>query len=130
VPFAQRASVLAVVFGVAATAVVGGCGADRRSEDAAGGFCAEITHGRAAFDFADKQHSKVALAAFDRVVASAPAVIAPDLKTVSHELTLLFNDPVAIADPVGFRRYVAAIDRVDKYLRQTCGVSIPKRRGT
>ena len=125
-PFAQRASVLAVVFGVAATAVVGGCGADRK----ASGFCAEITHGRAAFDVADKEHSKVALASFDRVVASAPAVIAPDLKTVSHELDLLFNDPIAIADPVGFRRYVAAIDRVDKYLRQTCGLSIPKRRGT
>ena len=125
-PFAQRASVLAVVFGVAASAVVGGCGADRES----GGFCAEITHGRAAFDFADKEHSKVALAAFNRVVASAPAAIAPDLKTVSHELALLFNDPVAIADPVGFKRYVAAIDRVDAYLRRTCGVSIPKRRGT
>ena len=74
VPFAQRATALAVGFGVAATVVVGGCGADR---EAANGFCAEIEHGHAAFDSVDKQEAKRALAEFDRVVASAPAAIAP-----------------------------------------------------
>lgn len=106
--------------------VVGGCSADRE----ANGFCAEIEHGHAAFDSVDKQESKRALAEFDRVVATAPAAIAPDLKTVGTELALFYNDPKAFTDPVGFKRYTTALDRVDKYLRETCGIRIPRRHGT
>lgn len=125
-PFAQRATALAVVFGVAATVVVGGCSSDRQAT----GFCAEIEHGHAAFDSVGKEESKRALAELDRVVASAPAAIAPDLKTVSTALSLFYNDPKAFSDPAGFKRYTAAIDRVDEYLRDTCGIRIPRRKGT
>ena len=125
-PFTQRATALAVGFGVAATVVVGGCRSDRE----ANGFCAEIERGHAAFDSIDTDHSDRALAEFDRVAASAPASVAPDLQTVGAQLALFYNDPKAFVDPAGLKRYAAALDRVDEYLRATCGIRIPSRKGT
>jgi hypothetical protein len=124
VPFAQRASALVVVFGVVAAVVAGGCGGHRE----ASGFCSQIHRGHAAFDSIDDvARASRALAQFDRVAASAPATVVPDLQTVSSVLSLLYHHPKAfVKDPGTFRRYVEARDRIDQYLRQSCGVGIPR----
>lgn len=122
-PFATRVTALVVAFAVAAAVVAGGCGGHRE----AGSFCAQITSGHAAFDSIDVARSSRALALFDRVAATAPATIAPDLKTVSSVVSLLYHNPKALLkEPANFKRFVEARDRVDEYLRQSCGVRIPR----
>jgi hypothetical protein len=124
VPFAQRTTAFIVVFGAVAAVVVGGCGSHRE----ASGFCAEVTRGNAAFDSVDVAGSTRALAQFDRIAESAPATVAPDLKTLSTVLSLLYQDPKAfVKDPANFERYTMARDRIDQYLRRSCGVHIPRR---
>jgi hypothetical protein len=111
-----------LVFGLVGPALVGGCGAHREAT----GFCATIRQGRSAFDSTDVAHASRALAEFDRVAASAPATVAPDLKTVGSFLRALYGDPASVAKhPALFERYAAATKRVDAYLHQTCGVHIP-----
>jgi hypothetical protein len=117
---AVRAGALLVGFALAGSLVVGGCSSHRQAT----GFCATVERGRAAFDSADQAHASRALAEFDRVIAGAPAAIAPDLKTVSAFLRLLVNDPKSATAAV-FVRYAAAIRRVDRYLHETCGIRIP-----
>jgi hypothetical protein len=124
VPFAPRAAALVLVLGVVAVVVAGGCGGHRD----AGGFCAQITRGHAEFDSIDSvARANRALARFDRVAASAPAAVAPDLQTVSSVLSQLYHDPKAfVKDPGTFRRYSEATRHVDQYLHQSCGVRIPR----
>jgi hypothetical protein len=126
VPFAPlaafRRTVVVLVFGLVGVAVVGGCGAHREAT----GFCATIRRGHGAFDSTDAAHATRALDEFDRVAASAPATVAPDLKVVSAFLSALYHDPASVAkDPAAFERYAAATGRVDSYLHDTCGVHIP-----
>jgi hypothetical protein len=126
VPFAQRATAVIVGFGAVAAVVVGGCSGDPEAR----GFCAEITRGHAAFDAIDVAGSARALAQFDRIAEAAPATVAADLKTLSTVLSLLYRNPKALVkEPANFRRYSAARDRVDQYLRRSCGVRIPRRDG-
>lgn len=120
-PLLVRAAVLAIAVGVFA-AVAGGCS----SRHEAVGFCAEAKRGHAAFDTLDERRAPRALAQFDRVVATAPAGVAVDLKVVSETVALLYSNPVKLAnDPALVKRYRASLDRVDQYLRQTCGFHIP-----
>jgi hypothetical protein len=100
------------------SAALTGCGAHQ----VARGFCATIQRGNSAFNSSDPARSTKALAAFDRVAASAPASVAPDLKTIGAVMrkpAQLFKDPALV------KRYVAAIGRVDRYLRQSCGLTVP-----
>jgi hypothetical protein len=122
VPFVPRAAVVVLVCSLAAPALIAGCG--RQSDES--GFCATIETGHTAFDATDAAHSSAALAEFDRVAATAPASLAPDLKTVAATLSVLYRDPASLANkPALLQRYVAAIERVDRYLHQTCGVAVP-----
>ena len=119
----SAARTLALVIAVAfVPAVVAGCGGHR----AASGFCATVGHGHSEFDSTNPDHSAIALAEFQRVAASAPAKLAPDLKTVHTVLELFYTNPKAIAENLTlFKRYVTATNRIDAYLKRTCGVSIP-----
>ena len=124
VPCVRRATACVVVVGVAAM-VGGGCGSDREAT----GFCAEIEHRHAGFDSTDPKRSTAALAQLDRVIATAPATVAPDLKTMSSTLSQLYRNPKALVkDPSILEEYWAAVDRVDQYLRDECGLRIPRRR--
>jgi hypothetical protein len=126
VPFVPRVTTFSFV-GLVASLALGsvllvGCG----THHAATGFCATIRRGHSAFNTTDAAHAKQALAEFDRVVASAPAAVAPDLHTVSTFLHTLYRDPAAIAkDPSLLTQDSAAIGRVDRYLHRACGISIP-----
>jgi hypothetical protein len=126
VPFAPRVTTFSFV-GLVASLALGsvflvGCG----SHHAATGFCATIRRGHSAFNSTDEPHAKQALAEFDRVVAAAPAAVAPDLHTVSAFLHTLYRNPAAIAkNPSLLKQYSAATGRVDRYLHRTCGISIP-----
>jgi hypothetical protein len=112
-----------VVVGVAAM-VGGACG----GESKATGFCAEIQRGHAGFDSTQPDRSAAAIEQLDRIIAAAPATVAPDLKTMSTTLTMVYRNPKAVAkDPSILQRYSAAIDRVDQYLRDECGLRIPSR---
>ncbi|MDQ1466224.1 MAG: hypothetical protein QOH10_639 [Actinomycetota bacterium] len=128
VPFVRHAAVVSffglVVPLLLGSVVIGGCGTQHKAT----GFCATIRRGHAAFDSLDKAHVKKALAEFDRVAKSAPATVAPDLRTVSSTLLVLYNEPGTVAkDPAMLRRYFEATVRVDNYLRQSCGVRVPRR---
>jgi hypothetical protein len=116
-----RTGSVLVGFALAASLVAGGCSSHRRAT----GFCAAIAQGHAAFDSTDEAHAPQALAEFDRVVATAPAAIAPDLKTVGAFLGLLVHDPKAAATTTVFARYATAVRGVDAYLRDTCGIHVP-----
>ena len=124
VPCVRRATACVVVVGVAAM-VGGGCGGDREAT----GFCAEIERGHAGFDSTDPHRSTAALAQLDRMIVSAPPTVAPDLKTMSSLLSVIYRNPKAVVkDPSILERYSAAVDRVDQYLRDECGLRIPRRR--
>ena len=115
-----------VVFGIVVAMMVSfalsGCSAQRNAT----GFCATVRGGHSAFDSVAESRAPVALAEFDRVTAKAPTTVAPDLKTVSTVLHLLYRDPASLAkDPALIKRYLGATKRVDSYLHQACGVSIP-----
>ena len=123
VPCIRRATAWLVVVGVAAM-VAGGCGADREAT----GFCAEIERGHAGFDSTDPHRSTAALAQLDRMIGSAPPTVAPDLKTMSSLLSVIYRNPKAVVkDPSILDRYSATVDRVDQYLRDDCGLRIPSR---
>lgn len=125
VPCVRRATACVVVVGVAAM-VGSGCGSDRKAT----GFCAAIEHGHSGFDSTDPHRSAAALAQLDRVIAAAPPTVAPDLKTMSSTLTVLYRNPLAVAkDPSILERYWSAVDRIDEYLRDECGLRIPRRTG-
>jgi hypothetical protein len=125
VPCLRRATAVVAVAGVAAIVGVG-CGSDRRAT----GFCASIQRGHAGFDSTDDVADRTrALAQLERVIASAPATVAPDLKTVGATVADYYRDPKAVLkDPAILHRYTAALDRVDQYLRDACGLRIPRRR--
>ena len=112
---------MVIGFALAGSLVVGGCS----SHQQATGFCATIEQGRAAFDSTDEAHLSASLAEFDRVIATAPAEIAPDLKTVSAFLRLLVRDPKSAATAAVFVRYGKATSRIDRYLHDTCGIHVP-----
>ena len=107
-------------------AIVGaGCAGDRKAT----GFCAED---RARGTWASTRPSRTdrppALAQINRMIGSAPATVAPALKTMSTELSVIYNNPKAVVkDWSIFERYSAAVDRVDQYLRDECGLDIPHR---
>ena len=102
----------------------GGCGGDSKAT----GFCAEIQRGHAGFDSTQPGRSAAAIAQLDRIIDTAPATVAPDLKTMSTTLTMVYSNPKAVAkDPSILKRYSAAVDRVDQYLRDECGLRIPSR---
>ena len=62
--------------------------------------------------------------------AAAPPTVAPDLKTMSSTLTVLYRNPLVVAkDPSILERYWSAVDRIDEYLRDECGLRIPRRTG-
>jgi hypothetical protein len=122
VPFARRVTAL-LVSGLAAPAFLGSCGSHRDANR----FCAAVNNGNAAFDPVAGGDNEKAFAEFDRVARSAPAKLAPDLKTVSTVLRELQRaEPV---DSATVARYFAASVRVDRYLHETCGIRIP-RSGT
>jgi len=101
-----------------ATVAIGGCGSKHRAT----GFCAAVRRGDSAFNSTKPAHAKQALAEFDRVAASAPAAVASDLKVISAVVgkpTRLANNPALV------KQYFAAIGRVDRYLHQSCGLTIP-----
>jgi hypothetical protein len=113
-----------VVIGVAAM-VGGACGGDRRAI----GFCGAIERGHAGFDSTDPHRSAAALAQLDRVIAAAPPTVSPDLKTMSSTLTMLYRNPKAVVtDPSILHRYWSAVDHIDEYLRDECGLQIPRRK--
>jgi hypothetical protein len=126
VPFTPRVTTF-FVFGLVASVALGsvllaGCGTHHAATD----FCATIRRGHSAFNSTNEADAKRALAEFDRVVASAPAPVAPDLRTVSVFLHALYRDPVAVAkDPPLVERYRVATGRVDRYLHRACGIAIP-----
>jgi hypothetical protein len=124
VPCVRRATACVVVIGVAAM-VAGACGGDRKVT----GFCGAIERGHAGFDSTDPHRSAAALAQLDRVIAAAPPTVAPDLKTMSSTLTRLYRNPKAVvADPSILDRYWSAVDHIDEYLRDECGLRIPRRK--
>jgi hypothetical protein len=124
VPCVRRATAWVVVVGVAVM-IGGGCGSDRKAT----GFCAEVERGRAGFDSTEPDRSDAALAALDRMIVSAPPTVAPALRTMSTELLVIYGNPKAAAkDPSILERYSAAVDRVDEYLRDECGLRIPSRQ--
>jgi hypothetical protein len=119
-PFVPRAVVIAGLVGatVIGSVALAGCGAHH----AATGFCASIQRGHSAFNSTDPAHASRALAEFDRVAASAPAAVAPDLKTIAAVIrkpTQVVNNPALV------KRYFAAIAHVDRYLHQSCGLTVP-----
>jgi hypothetical protein len=126
VPFARRTTALLAlgltVVVLVASSLIAGCGAAR----GATGFCATIRSGHPAFDSIDANRAPQALAEFDRIVARAPASVAPDLTTVGTVLRALYRNPASLANNTALlSRYFAAVGRVDKWLHQNCGVSIP-----
>jgi hypothetical protein len=120
VSITRRAHAL-LFLGLVAAIVVGGCG----SKSEATGFCAAIEKGNTVFDSPDSVATdKAALREFDRIVASAPPAVAPDLKVVSAAL----HDPHSLTTSTArLQRYFTTTVRVDRYLHDTCGVKIPKR---
>ena len=107
---------------VVVSVLVSGCG----THHAATGFCATIRRGNPAFDSTSAADAPRAFAAFDRVVASAPAAVAPNLKIVESFLHLLYTDPGMVAKhPSLLVGYGKALGRVDLYLHRACGVEIP-----
>ena len=112
---------------VAAVAAAGGVGGGSSNRNARG-FCAMIDHQHAAFDSVKLADAPKALPEFDRTAARAPAAIAHDLGVVSAFLTRLHDDPSSLAGhPEIVKRYAGATNRVDSYLHDTCGVTIPRR---
>ena len=119
-PFVRRALLMLglVVAVLGGSSAIAGCGPKHEAT----GFCAAIRRGHSAFDSTDQAHAAKALAEFDRVAASAPAAVAPDVKTVAS----VIRDPRQLVhDPALTQRYLAAIARIDRYLQATCGVSVP-----
>ena len=121
----SRVAAIALTCGIAA-ALVSGCSNDTH----ASAFCADAERGQSAFDSNAADRFPAAIAQFEKIAAAAPAAIAPDLKTVSAGLSILYRNPRRfVDDPARFKRYSAAISRVDEYLRQNCGTPIPRRGG-
>jgi hypothetical protein len=124
-PFVRGAAVILGVVGAAliGTVAIGGCGSSHQAT----GFCAAVRRGHSAFNStdparADPAHAKQALAEFDRVAASAPAAVAPDLKIIS---AVVGKPTRLVKNPALVKQYFAAIGHVDYYLHQSCGLTIP-----
>jgi hypothetical protein len=119
-PFVPRVVVIASLLGATLIGATALAGCSEHHE--ATGFCATIRRGHSAFNSTDAAHAKRALAEFDRVAASAPATVAPDLKTIAA----VIRKPTQLVDnPALIKRYFAAIGRVDRYLHQSCGLTVP-----
>jgi hypothetical protein len=112
------AAVLAVA--LVACAGVAACGGSTHAT----GFCARIQHGNGAFNQTGAAHLDSALAAFDKVAATAPPAVATDLHTVSGFRRELGDKPKSVRQPQ-ITSYIAAVKRVDAYLHDTCGLAIP-----
>lgn len=109
-----------LILALVATTAVGACGSSRH----ASGFCGRIEQSNPAFDSDDT--SRAALAAFDKIADTAPPPIAKDLHTVSAFRRTLVNDPQSLAaHPSILTAYVASTKRIDTYLHDTCGISVP-----
>jgi hypothetical protein len=118
-PSVPRAVVVCgLVVAALGTIALAGCSSRHR----ASGFCATIQRGHAEFNSTDSAHQTQALAEFDRIAASAPAAVAPDLRTIA---TVVEKPSRVVGDPPLIRRYFAAIGHVDRYLHQSCGLTIP-----
>ncbi len=100
------------------TVTVGGCGSSRQAT----GFCAAVRRGNSAFNSTDPAHAKQALAAFERVAAAAPPSVAPDLATIA---AVVGKPTRLVKNPALVKQYFRAIGRVDRYLHQSCGLTIP-----
>jgi hypothetical protein len=119
-PSVRREVVIAGLVGAAliGSVVLAGCG----TRPAATGFCATIQRGNSAFNSTDTAHATRALAEFDRIAAAAPPSVAGDLKTIAAVMrkpTRLFDTPALV------KRYSAAIAHVNRYLHQSCGLTVP-----
>jgi hypothetical protein len=118
-PSVSRAcSIGALVVAALGTMALTGCS----SHHEATGFCATIQRGHTEFNSLDAARQTQALAEFDRIAASAPAAVAPDLKTIA---TVIEKPSRVVGNPPLIRRYFAAIGHVDRYLHQSCGLTIP-----
>jgi hypothetical protein len=106
---------------VAAAACDGGC----RAAD----WCTDVNRRADAFD-TDRALDPEALAEFAKVGESAPAPVRDDIRLLHRDLVLLLrSDPEFVQDAARIERMGAAIDRLDDYLREECGVEIPARDG-
>ena len=76
---------------------VAGCS----SHGSSNAFCTSIRRGYPAFDSAQAANATAAIAEFDRIAASAPAAVAPDLKFVSTMLRLFRADPATVDPATG-----------------------------
>jgi hypothetical protein len=111
-----------LVVALLVSAAAGACGSSRQ----ASGFCGRVERGDPAFNSDDAAHLRTALAAFDKIAATAPPAVASDLHVISSFRRRLAEDPQSIkADPALVTAFVASGKRVDSYLHDTCGVDIP-----
>ena len=122
-----RRSVVFVFLALIGPTVVGGCARSRHTT----AFCASVQRGRPVFDPVikpDLQRVLHAFDVFDQIAASAPAAVAPDLRTIGAYQRSYFRDPASVAaDSAALERYQAAVARVDRYLQDTCGLTVPTR---
>jgi hypothetical protein len=97
--------------------------------------CGKETHRSAWCDLALKRQAVFntqtpldpkALAAFGVVARQAPPAIRPDMQLVHRDGVLFWKSDKAFrTNATEVAAFVAAIGRVDKYLRTSCGADVP-----
>jgi outer membrane murein-binding lipoprotein Lpp len=118
-PSVPRAvAICGLVAAALGTTALAGCSSHRQAT----GFCATIQRGHAEFNSLDSAHQASALAEFHRIAASAPAAVAHDLEAIA---TVVAKPSRVAGNTSRFLSYFAAVGRVDRYLHQSCGLTIP-----
>jgi hypothetical protein len=107
-------------------ALAAACGGSSRASD----WCGDVSRSDRAFD-TDQALDPDALAEFGRLADAAPPAVRAEARVVRRDVVLfLRNDPEVTKDADRVAGLLAAIERLDGYLRDECGVEIPTRGGS